>query len=46
MLLGLPAGKELQSSQAPLRNTVANVSQSLMDVLRRRGNEGLMGIFP
>lgn len=44
VLLWLPAGEELQSSQAPLENSVANVSQSLMDIPKEegRGREGAL----
>lgn len=37
MQLQLPAREELQSSQALLENTVANVNQSLMDVPEEDG---------
>lgn len=46
MLLWLPAGEELRSSQAPLENTVANVNQSLVDVPEEEGKRRFNGDFP
>lgn len=46
VLFWLPAGEELQSSQASLRNTVANVSQSLMNVPKEEGKWRFNGDFP
>lgn len=46
VLLWLPAGEELRSSQAPLENTVANVNQSLVDVPEEEGKRRFNGDFP
>lgn len=46
MLLQLPAREELQNSQAPLENTVANVNQSLLDVPEKEGKRRFNEDFP
>lgn len=46
VLFWVPAEEELQSSPATLRNTVANVSQSLMVAPKEEGKWMFNGDFP